>query len=274
MSTFTEEVIRVTKNKEVMSEEHKTEAEAFFNQGLNKPSEPEAETLAAAAPEGKAPEVAAVQPKPATKIKIGTQEFDSMEDAINYANELDRIALEQDAYNRGKAEAAPKPPAEPERTIEDEIEEELFVDPKKALKKYREEIRKEILGEVKKEKTAEQKRAEQQALVEKTWKDFYSKNTDLSRNQEFVNFVLEKNPELLAMETSKALDELAKRTRAHLNSARESQLPTQELQSKPVLSPQGGAPATATKPQATEKALDFVTQLRNLRKNKAGQSDE
>lgn len=268
-STFIEDLNKV-KNKEVLSEDLKKDAAEFFNQGIPAPNKPAEPTLKDATPDGKAPEIKVPDASPA-KIKIGTQEFNSMDEAIAYANDLEQATKEQEAFERGKKAAVPEPTPEPEKDELEGIEEELFVDPKKAIKKIVEVTRNNTLKEVKKEKTEEQKAAEQAATVKKTWDDFYSKNTDLSKNQEFVQFVLQKNPDLLQIETSKALEELAKKTRAYIGSVKESSLPTKELQKEPVISPQGGNASTATKPQATEKAMDFVTQMRNLRNSKTGQ---
>ena len=277
--SFAQEVKRVVKDKEVLpTNDASPEAESnevshagteVFNTGLEPSKEP---VLADTTKDGKAP---AVDPEaaPAAKIRIGGQDFNSMEDAIKYANDLELSVREQEAFNAGKESAKPKVEAAPEPEIEDLLEEELFVNPKEALKKYKQHILKEMQKETAKEKSAEQKARDAEATRQKTWNDFYSKNTDLAKNQEFVNFVLSKNPELLAMNAEKALEVLANKTREYISSVRDTQLPTQELQSKPVIAPKGGSPSTATKPQTTEKAIDFISQLRKLNKNKAVQPE-
>ena len=275
MSEFAKEFKRVVKEKEVLPEASASTEEtpavdhsgaAVFN--VHETKEEPTPTLAEAAPEGKAPKVDTAPPPPA-KIKIGTQEFADMEAAIKYANDLEIATREQEAFERGKKSATPEAPPTPEPDELEGIEEELFVDPKKAIKKIVEITRNNTLKEVKKEKTEEQKQQEAAAKVKETWDNFYKQNSDLSNNQEFVQFVLQKNPQLLAMETDKALAELASKTRSYLGSVRESQLPTKELQSKPVIAPSGSAPATATKAPPTEKAVDFISQVRNLNRNKA-----
>lgn len=278
--SFTEEFTRVTKNKEVAptndispkaegSEVVSHAGTEVFNNVVAPPEAAPETSLKEATPEGKVPEPMAN--KEPAKIRIGTQEFDSLEDATKYANELELALVAQESYNRGKEEAQPKAPQEPVKTIEDEIEEELFVDPKKALAKYKESIMKEIKKELLNEKTAEQKAQAHAENVRKTWEGFYEKNSDLSRSRDLVEFVLNKNPELLDQEASKALEQLAAKTRSYIQSARETQLPTQELQSKSVLAPQGGSPTTTTKPIAKETAIDFIAQVRKLNKNKAVQ---
>lgn len=281
--SFAEEFTRVTRNKEVLptndtspAKEAAPEAvshagtEIFNNVATPPAAEPAPETsLKEATPEGKVPEPP--QDKAPAKIRIGTQEFDSLEEATKYANELELALVAHESFNKGKESAQPKAPQEPVKTIEDEIEEELFVDPKKALAKYKESILKEIKKELQQEKTAEQKAREQAETVRKTWEGFYEKNSDLSKHRDLVEFVLNKNPELLDQEASKALEQLAAKTRSYIQSARETQLPTQELQSKVVVTPQGGSPTTTTKPISKETAIDFISQVRKLNRNKAAQ---
>lgn len=280
MSDFTQEFHKVVKNKEVTPTNDTSPAapeapaekvnhagtEMFNN--VAKPEAPAEPTLADATPEGKVPE-----PPPEVKevpIKIGNQVFKSVEEAIAYANDLEMATIQQEAYELGKKAVAEKnAPAEPIKTVEDEIEEELFVDPKKALAKYKEAILKEIKTDIQKEKTAEQKAKEQAELRAKTWNDFYNKNQDLSKNKDLVEFVMNKNPEILSMNADKALELLASKTRAYIASVRESHLPSKELPSAPVISPAGGNPATTTPAQTTEKAIDFISQLNKLKKTKA-----
>jgi hypothetical protein len=279
--SFAEEFVKVTKEKAALpTNDTSPEAPAtvshagteVFNNVVAPPAqEPAPATLKEVTPEGKVPEPQ-VERAPA-KIRIGTQEFDSLEEATKYANELELALVAHESFNKGKEAAQPKAPAEPVKTIEDEIEEELFVDPKKALQKYKESILNEMKKELKAEQTAEQKAREAAETARKTWDDFYTKNNDLSRHRELVEFVLNKNPELLDMEGSKALEQLALKTRSYINSAKETQLPTQELQSKVVIAPQGGAPTTTTKQPTVETAIDFISQVRKLNRNKAAQAE-
>jgi hypothetical protein len=280
--SFAEEFTKVTRDKVAMPTNDTSPAttqevshsgtEMFNNvvEAASTETTPET-TLKDIAPDGKVPEPQAE--KTPAKIRIGTQEFNSLEDATRYANELELALVAQESFNKGKESAQPKTPAEPVKTIEDEIEEELFVDPKKALAKYKQSIMDELKKTIKDEKTAEQKAHQAAETTRQTWEDFYSKNNDLSKHRELVEFVLNKNPELLDMEGSKALAELASKTRSYINSARETQLPTQELQSKVVLAPQGGTPTTTTKQPTVETAIDFISQVRKLNKNKAVQAE-
>ena len=68
-----------------------------FNEGL-----PQAPKEAPAEPKKEAPPEA---PKQASPIKIGKQEFQTLEQAIEYAKELERAAAEDKAYIEGMKDA-------------------------------------------------------------------------------------------------------------------------------------------------------------------------
>lgn len=233
-----------------------------MNEGLAIPA-----TLSEASPvqnDEKPASVVKETPKVEVPIKIGTQTFTSVEEAMKYANELELAVLQTEAFEAGKREAtAPKEQPAEVRTIEDEIADQLFDDPKAALLKYKDaikdEVKKQIVTEARQEKTRQE-----------TWNNFYTSNADLAANTEVVDYVLQKNwNKLGSMPANVALEELATMTRAFLGSARETQLPTKELSSKKVTQPSGSAtPASA--PVATEKkALDFITQVNKHRKRDA-----
>lgn len=244
----------------------------MFNQGLEAQPEPIETKMEDVAVEGQAPQVDIPEPKQG-KIRIGTHEFDSLEEATKYANDLEAAMIQQQAYEQGKADAAPKEEAPPEKAFEEEMEEMIFQDPKNAVAKIMEKIKNDIRNEyLEAEKAKEQARVQAETR-KKTWDAFYQKNSDLAKSQELVDFVLQRNPELLKKPADIALAELAQKTRAMINSQRETQLPTQELQSKTVIAPQGGQPSTATKSMPTEKAIDFISQVRKLNRNKAAQAD-
>lgn len=236
-----------------------TKAEDIFNNVVEAPKE---ETPKAAAQE--VPPMPNLDPPKETvktKIKIGAQEFDDVEKAIAYAQELELAVLQQDAFNAGK-EAAKKPveAAKPERTIEDELADQLFEDPKKVLQEYKKHIAEEIKTQIKQEETQAQQ-------IKQTWDSFYETNADLSKHSEVVKYIMEKNwNEIGYLPLDKGLSKLAEKTRAFLGSYREQALPNKELPSKAAVTPMGGNPATTTPEEAPKTALDFITQLNKLRK--------
>lgn len=202
-----------------------------------------------------------VQPKAKTKIKIGSQEFDDVEKAIEYAQELELAVLQTEAFNAGKTAATQAAtPEKPLKTIEDEIADKLFDDPKAALLEYKEALKKEIRSDITKE-------ANKAANIKQTWNDFYAENADLAGQEEIVSYIMQKNwNEVGHIDLKLGLAKVAEKTRAFLGSTKQQQLPTRELPTKPAVTPMGGSTATTTPAEKPGRALDFVAQLNTMRK--------
>ncbi len=217
------------------------------------------------------PPVVAQEPTPnapaTKKIRIGTQEFDTAEDALAYAQELELSLMQSEAYKQGVESARAKEPVVPAKTIEDEIDQELFENPKQALLKYRKAITDEIKTEIKTEATREQN-------VRSTWNKFYTDNADLARSSDVVDMVLQKNwSELGHLPVDKAMAKLAEKSRALLSSYKENALPSKELPRSVVqATTASGTPAPAVAAKKENSALDFVTQINQNRKRGAVKS--
>lgn len=212
-----------------------------------------------------------VPPEPAqavekAKIRIGTQEFDSAEAAIQYAQDLELAVLQQEAYRQGAEDLRTKAAAVPERTIEDEIEQELFENPKKALLTYKQHILEAAKAAIKAE-------AQQETSRRETWQSFYETNNDLADAKEIVDMVWEKNQkELGPMTVAAGLKKLADKSRALLSSYKTTVLPTRDLPgSVAQATSASGAPSTAPAKKA-ETLVDFISQVNKHRKRSAQQS--
>lgn len=204
------------------------------------------------------------------KIKIADEVFDDVEAALKYATDLKLTLLEKEAYEKGKQDASQKPAeavVEPDWT--DEIERELFENPKEAIKKLHKKATEEAEKILAKREEEKAKAQAVEAQRKKTWDSFYHDNTDLSSQsaQEVVNGILQRDwHELGPMPAEKALPILAKRAREFIASLKETQLPTTVLQSNKVVTTKSGIPSTATNTQKKASPLDFISQVNKHRK--------
>jgi hypothetical protein len=214
---------------------------------------------AAAAPTPEAPAPAPAQAKPAP-IRIGTEVFETPEEAIKYATELQLELAKKDAYELGKsANQTPKDEA-PTRDEFDDLEDKIFENPKETIKKIIE------MAEERAEKRITTKQAKQ-AEIETTWRNFYSSNQDLADNKDVVDFIMQKNwNEVGTIPVDKALKIIAEKTRSFLSSRKVSTLPTTELPSAPAVTTAPGVPTTQTVNKKEEIAVDFIAQLNKHRK--------
>lgn len=230
-----------------------------MNAGLNPAPAVEAAPDPVAAPAAPA----AVETPKTTKIRIGTQEFNSHEEAIQYAQELELAVLQQDAFNAGKQAAAPvATETTPKRTIEDDIQEQLFENPKEALLKYKEHIMKNIKEEIKAD-------AVREAQINSLWQEFYSENADLANSPKVVQMIVNESwSEIKDLPLAKSKRIIADRARKELSSYRQAAMPAEELPSKPaVVAGASGSPsAPATSSDKPKTALDFISQVNKHRK--------
>lgn len=203
------------------------------------------------------------------KIRIGTEVFDTAEEALRYATELQTTIIQRDAFEQGKLSAQPKELPPPEPDFFEEVESQIFENPKEAIKK----IHQKAVEDAKKmmeERDVEKKKNEDiEKSRNETWNSFYTSNNDLSspEAQKVVKYILENNwKELGPMQADKALPILADRARSFIRSLKETQLPTSELQSGKVTTTSSSNGATATVKEKTSSAIDFISQLNKHRK--------
>ena len=131
---FAEEVAQAKSEKTfTLGERADTKAEyaqRTDHKAVNDPA-PGQHELDGVAPTGEAPvaaeatpaeEVVSAPPQAGSKIRIGTQEFNSVEEAIQYAQDLEMTSVQQEAYLRGQNDAKPKEAVKLPPSIEEEIE--------------------------------------------------------------------------------------------------------------------------------------------------------
>ena len=227
-------------------------ADDVMNQGMPKAPEPEAP----------APTPAPEPAQPA-KIRIGSNEFNSMDEAIKYAQDLELAVLQQDAYQAGQKASEPKVEVPKVDPIKKRIAEKLFENPEEALEEYEKIITERVVSGI-------EQKAEQKANLERTWTNFYSNNQDLAGQQQIVDYILQKNfAEVKHLEANKALSIIAEKARAFISSTRQQALPSQDLPSNPVVTTGSSTGATPQAPLPKQNALDFVSQLNKMRKRES-----
>lgn len=206
------------------------------------------------------------------KIRIGNEVFDTPEEAMAYATELQQTLVQREAFEQGKLAAQPVTPPEPEPDFFAEIENQIFENPKEAIKK----IHAKAVEDAKKYIEETEKKKEEAKRVEETrnhtWNTFYTSNTDLSTPEakQIVDHVLQRDwKELGGMAAEKALPLLAERTRALVRSLRETQLPASVLQAGKVISTSATHGSTATSTKKESSPLDFISQINKHRKRDA-----
>jgi hypothetical protein len=217
-------------------------------------------------PEQKEAVVAApvVEPPKQGKIRIGTEVFETREEAIQYAEELQRTIMQKDAYEQGKLAAQPKQEeTAKEKDFFEELEGEIFENPREAMRKLHAKVSEDTRRQIQQEQQAEQTKRE-------TWNSFYSANSDLATQKEVVDYVLQKNwNEIGHLPGDKGLRILAEKTRAFLGSTKLATLPTRELQSASAVVPHGGSPAVNATAKEKPQSLDFISQVNKHRRREA-----
>jgi len=218
-------------------------------------------------------------PKPETKakVKIGNKEFESYEEAMAYA-EAEVIQAEKDkAYAQGIKDSAKqpeKPAPEPEPDLDEELAQQIFENPKEAIKKLKEQIRKEMSSTVTAAEKAKTDAAERAQKIKEETENFYKNNADLVDWQDEVNLVVQKNWNTLSkLPADKIASETARMARDYVESVRVKALPKQELPSKIVNGPSSSNPTTTTTKPATENKVSFVAQVRSTNKRTVTQNE-
>lgn len=209
------------------------------------------------------------------KIKINGKEFNTVEEATEYAAQLEIELEKKDAFQKGVESAKPKEAAPKEIDFDEELANELFENPKEAIKKLRAKIKEQMEADLTSKDTqkAQAEAIEKQRV--KTWEGFYKSNADLSDFQEEVQLVVDRNwATLEKMPVEAGMAKIAELSRAYVESMKQKLLPRQELKSKQAITAGAStSSATATKKQATEKPVSFISQLGTINRRKAGQQE-
>ena len=237
--------------------------------------------MEAAPPEASEPPVIP-PPNPEVKkvpIKIKGKEFESVEEAMAFAESELAEAEKLQAYAKGVTDTVQKPaveakPAEKKKILK--IAEKLFENPDEAF----EELEAHIAEMVDKkaeardtQKSAAQVRADK---IKEETDNFYKNNADLADWQEEVNLVVQKNWNTLSKlpDASLIASETARLAREYVQSVKIKALPKQELPSKVAQSaPTGGSAATTTQIPKEEKKISFAAQVRSTNKRTAMQDE-
>lgn len=216
-------------------------------------------------------------PKIETKkpVRINGKNFDSVEEAMEYAAELERTIEKDEAYRKGLEAAQPKPEVAPAPKRMKKIADKLFENPDEAmddLEAYTLELVDKTIAEREARKQAEETQVQ---TVKQTWDNFYKTNSDLSAWQQEVNLVTQREwHRLQHMPAQEGLEEIARLAREYVGSVKERALPKSTLNSRPAhTAPSGVRSATTTIPQTTEKKLSFAEQVRSTNKRTAMQSE-
>lgn len=193
-----------------------------------------------------------------SKIKIQGKEFNSVEDALEYARAL--VAKEQ-AREELKTEQSDEKEdkREPLQKFFDEVSDEFWTDPSAALAK----IYKLSVETAKTQIVQEQSQKQEETSV---WNNFYESNPELSEFQDVVKYVMQKDwMELKDMKTEEGMKEIAVRTRKLLKLKKQAERTETELPrtSTQTLSSSSGSTQA---PPAEKKLADFVSQLKKWNK--------
>jgi hypothetical protein len=215
------------------------------------------------------PAQAEPQPKQG-KIRIGNEFFDSHEDALAYAQDLQLSLAQKDAVEQYRNSQEQQRTKEEVKEVDpfEGLDQILFEDPKKGARLiYEKAIADAQKAFDEKQAQAQKEREEAQArheAEESAWAQFSGNNQDLANNRDVVQYIIEKNiAEISKVPMAQREKFIADKTRAFLGSRYESTLPSKELQNKNVSQPMGSNSATSQTPaQNKSEALDFISQVR------------
>lgn len=196
----------------------------------------------------------AISSKP---LMIGNRIFNTAEEAIAYADSIERERTIRELHNQAPAQAAPTP-ATQTRVDPADI---LFDDPKAAIRLLKEQIKEESSAETNKQKTNEQ-----------VWKGFYDKNPDLQGFEDIVELQKSKHwASIRDVPVDQALPWLAREARSYLSKIRGTPSQVEQLQGGPAMVAGSSGAAPPSVPMAVNKPTTFMDEMaefKNRRKAK------
>ena len=273
MSEFAEQLKQAQKSPAITANE--------FNAGnhFDLPAgEPQIAENPELAPKAAHPAEVAEEPKVEVKVeepkkqyRLAGKLFDSQDDALAYAEELAIQSREEEAAIAAiRAQQEANKPKEPVKTLEDEVEEILFENPKEAIRKLKEGVKAELARE---NKAYEQQR-DLVTHQKKVWDDFYSeladKHPDVGWNRELAEFYTSKiQNQIMDVPVAKAQEMIAGKMREAFKMTKDKGTKVTELSSTAgvVASSSGTVAAQPVKAQENQ-ALDFIAQVRKLNKSR------
>jgi len=229
----------------------------------------------APAPVEVAPAPEALAPAPSTEgtVEVDGQTFVNEGEALKYLQgrygELQAEGAITEARVQGMQEAmqyqaTPSAPAPVEPVPEVDMD-KFYENPTQFLLDRDSAIEQRLMSKVQ----ATQAQTQQDAQV---WTNFTAKHPDLADFQGDVEAVAAQHRDAVAAlakrDMSKAMDYVAMKTREKFQRYAEALKPTRTLSNAKPTAVQGGNPTVSTAPQKGQEdnSLDFVSQLRNMRK--------
>jgi hypothetical protein len=219
-------------------------------------------------------------PKPEVKkvaVKINGKTFESIEEATEYAAQIERELERKEAFEKGQESAKPKETVTPVAEVKKikKIADMLFENPDGAMEKL-EELINEMADKKYRENDTQKTEAQLKAEQIKTDTDnFYKMNSDLADWQDEVNVVVNRNwATLQNLPKEQIITETARLAREYVASVKEKALPRQSLPSKTAQTAGSGVrTTTATTTPATERKVSFAEQVRKAGKRSAVQPE-
>jgi len=189
-------------------------------------------------------------------------EITDPQELAKYTKTLEEKLVETTLAAQARTQISGEPPVTPppaKKAIEEEIEDELFTNPKVALKKYRDSI----LNEVNQQNA-------RQDQVKQFWNDFYDENTDLKGLDSIVKMVEAKHSaELRPLSISAARKKLADEVRKTVKLIEAKRgVTTEELPNggATILGSGGAGQGAAVKTPG--KILNFADEMRQFQRAK------
>lgn len=208
------------------------------------------------------------------KIRIGTREFATSEDALVYAQELEIARAQDQGFIEGVKASQKNEPEVPQKSEEEELEELFFQDPKAAFAKLRASVKKELETGLDTKVEQQQVAAAQAEARETVWEKFYQDNTDLADYQELISGEKHLGGPLLqkwwSEVSTKPLDEamslIADKARTALKIQKNKSATTEVLANKSAttVTPAGSTSGkvTGSAENNNDEPIDFISQVR------------
>lgn len=235
------------------------------------------QTLGETAPhaDGLPPIIPAPKPEAKKTIRMNGKTFDSTEEALEYAAQIERDLEKKEAYAKGLEDSKPKAATAAEVKKIKKIADKLFEDPDAAMEELENHILEMADKRIADRESVKSQEQQQIETRKQTWDNFYKTNSDLADWQDEVNLVTQKEWDRLQhLPAQEGLEEIANLARNYVASVKERALPKSTLASRPAqTSSPGGKAATTTTQPATEKKVSFSQQVRSTNKRTAMQGE-
>jgi hypothetical protein len=223
-------------------------------------SAPLEELAVEAAPAVVTEEIVAEKVAEKKKIKIAGREFDSQDEAYQYAEELDRERMIAEARNEGLREAIHAVGKKDEPVVEENNEfDEFYTNPQGYMAKVKEQAKSEIRQEL-----------DAHSAEEAAWREFCDINPDLADSRPEVIRIMKENWDVLGKmrDREKAIKYLAAKTRNYFDKIVEMRMPRKELPNSggQVVSPSGSLTRSVTQQKKPDAPLTLAQQMKSLRK--------